>query len=59
MNTGAEYWVVVVDTQANVNDFITFYEDDEWAAEAEALRLNETETNWNLKYEVWCIPLDE
>jgi hypothetical protein len=54
-----EYWVVAVDKQANVNDFITFYEDDEWAAEAEALRLNETETNWNLKYEVWCIPLDE
>lgn len=59
MSTRVEYWIVAVDKQANVNDFITFYEDDEWEAEAEALRLNETETNWNLKYEVWCIPLDE
>lgn len=59
MSRNIEYWVVVIDKQVNVNDLISFYGDDEWAAEAEALRLNETETNWNLKYEVWCIPLDE
>lgn len=48
-----EYWVVAVDKQTNVNDFISVYEDDEWAAEAEVDRLNESETNWNLTYEVW------
>lgn len=54
-----EYWVVAVDKQTNVNDFISVYEDDEWGAEAEVVRLNESETNWNLTYEVWGFPLDE
>lgn len=54
-----EYWVVAVDKQTNVSDFISLYEGDEWGAEAEAERLNESETNWNLTYEVWGFPLDE
>lgn len=55
----AEYWVVVIDKEAGITDSISLYEDGEWAAEAEAERLNELETNFNLTYEVWGFPLDE
>lgn len=52
-----EYWVVAVDKQANINDFVGYYLDDKISADIEAKLLNEQETNFNLVYEVWCIPL--